>query len=227
MSSVFDQVDVDALRRRRTVKWSALRSRRARGLGRRDGLRRSRRRSGPRCSTPSTGRTSATSRPTPRSSPPPAPRSCRRPTDGTSLRPACSSWPTCWPASPSRWTSSSRRGPVVLLTPAYPPLLRRHRARRPAGGPGPARRPRGSGHVRPRRDRRRSAREPGRCCCASPTTRPDASSTSTSSPRLPRSSSAHGGRVVSDEVHAPLVYPGHHHVPYATRRPKPPTTPSR
>ncbi len=25
----------------------------------------------------------------------------------------------------------------------------------------------------------------------------------------------HGGRVVSDEVHAPLVYPGHRHVPYA------------
>lgn len=26
----------------------------------------------------------------------------------------------------------------------------------------------------------------------------------------------HGGRVVADEVHAPLVYPGHRHVPYAT-----------
>lgn len=26
----------------------------------------------------------------------------------------------------------------------------------------------------------------------------------------------HGGRVFSDEIHAPLVYPGHHHVPYAT-----------
>jgi len=27
----------------------------------------------------------------------------------------------------------------------------------------------------------------------------------------------HGGRVFADEIHAPLVYPGHHHVPYATR----------
>ncbi len=36
-----------------------------------------------------------------------------------------------------------------------PTPVRRHRARRPARGPGPARRPRGSGHVRPRRDRRR------------------------------------------------------------------------
>ena len=26
----------------------------------------------------------------------------------------------------------------------------------------------------------------------------------------------HGGRVIADEVHAPLVYPGHHHVPYAS-----------
>ena len=26
----------------------------------------------------------------------------------------------------------------------------------------------------------------------------------------------HGARVVADEVHAPLVYPGHNHVPYAT-----------
>ena len=26
----------------------------------------------------------------------------------------------------------------------------------------------------------------------------------------------HGARVVADEVHAPLVYPGHGHVPYAT-----------
>jgi cysteine-S-conjugate beta-lyase len=29
----------------------------------------------------------------------------------------------------------------------------------------------------------------------------------------------HGARVVADEVHAPLVYPGHHHVPYATVSP--------
>jgi cystathionine beta-lyase len=29
----------------------------------------------------------------------------------------------------------------------------------------------------------------------------------------------HGARVVSDEVHAPLVYPGHRHVPYATVSP--------
>lgn len=29
----------------------------------------------------------------------------------------------------------------------------------------------------------------------------------------------HGARVVSDEVHAPLVYPGHRHVPYATVTP--------
>ncbi|PXY30051.1 aminotransferase class I/II [Prauserella coralliicola] len=27
---------------------------------------------------------------------------------------------------------------------------------------------------------------------------------------------AHGGRVFSDEIHAPLVYPGHRHVPYAS-----------
>jgi cystathionine beta-lyase len=27
----------------------------------------------------------------------------------------------------------------------------------------------------------------------------------------------HGGRVFADEIHAPLVYPGHRHVPYATR----------
>jgi len=30
----------------------------------------------------------------------------------------------------------------------------------------------------------------------------------------------HGGRVVSDEVHAPLVYPGHRHVPYASVSPE-------
>ena len=29
----------------------------------------------------------------------------------------------------------------------------------------------------------------------------------------------HGARVVTDEVHAPLVHPGHHHVPYATVTP--------
>lgn len=29
----------------------------------------------------------------------------------------------------------------------------------------------------------------------------------------------HGGRVFSDEVHAPLVYVGHHHVPYASTSP--------
>ena len=28
----------------------------------------------------------------------------------------------------------------------------------------------------------------------------------------------HGGRVFSDEIHAPLVYPGHRHVPYARSR---------
>ncbi len=27
----------------------------------------------------------------------------------------------------------------------------------------------------------------------------------------------HGGRVFADEIHAPLVFPGHHHVPYASR----------
>jgi cystathionine beta-lyase len=27
----------------------------------------------------------------------------------------------------------------------------------------------------------------------------------------------HGGKVFADEIHAPLVYPGHRHVPYATR----------
>ncbi len=26
----------------------------------------------------------------------------------------------------------------------------------------------------------------------------------------------HGGRVVADEIHSPLVFPGHHHVPYAS-----------
>jgi cystathionine beta-lyase len=26
----------------------------------------------------------------------------------------------------------------------------------------------------------------------------------------------HGGRVFADEIHAPIVYPGHHHVPYAS-----------
>ena len=30
---------------------------------------------------------------------------------------------------------------------------------------------------------------------------------------------AHGGRVFSDEIHAPLVYPGHTHVPYASISP--------
>jgi cysteine-S-conjugate beta-lyase len=29
----------------------------------------------------------------------------------------------------------------------------------------------------------------------------------------------HGGRVFADEIHAPLVYPGHEHVPYATVSP--------
>ncbi|MDD9207377.1 aminotransferase class I/II-fold pyridoxal phosphate-dependent enzyme [Georgenia sp. 10Sc9-8] len=29
----------------------------------------------------------------------------------------------------------------------------------------------------------------------------------------------HGGRVFSDEIHAPLVHPGHHHVPYASLTP--------
>ena len=28
----------------------------------------------------------------------------------------------------------------------------------------------------------------------------------------------HGGRVFADEIHAPLVYPGARHVPYARRR---------
>jgi cystathionine beta-lyase len=27
----------------------------------------------------------------------------------------------------------------------------------------------------------------------------------------------HGGLVFADEIHSPLVYPGHRHVPYATR----------
>lgn len=30
----------------------------------------------------------------------------------------------------------------------------------------------------------------------------------------------HGGRVFADEIHAPLVYPGHHHVPYASVSPQ-------
>ena len=30
---------------------------------------------------------------------------------------------------------------------------------------------------------------------------------------------AHGGRVFADEIHAPLVYPGHRHVPYASMSP--------
>lgn len=29
----------------------------------------------------------------------------------------------------------------------------------------------------------------------------------------------HGGRVFADEIHAPLVYPGHHHIPYASTSP--------
>jgi cystathionine beta-lyase len=29
----------------------------------------------------------------------------------------------------------------------------------------------------------------------------------------------HGGRVFADEIHAPLVYPGHHHLPYAATSP--------
>jgi cystathionine beta-lyase len=29
----------------------------------------------------------------------------------------------------------------------------------------------------------------------------------------------HGGRVFADEIHAPLVYPGHHHLPYASTSP--------
>src|SRR5690606_20425366 len=29
----------------------------------------------------------------------------------------------------------------------------------------------------------------------------------------------HGGRVFADEIHAPLTYPGHRHVPYASISP--------
>ena len=34
----------------------------------------------------------------------------------------------------------------------------------------------------------------------------------------------HGGRVVADEVHAPLTYPHHRHIPYATVSGRPPST---
>ena len=197
----------------------APRPRRARGVGRRDGLPASPRRSGPRCSTRSTARSSATPRPTSASSPPRARATSPRPTAGRSPPPGSSRWPTCSPGSPARSTASSPPGgTVVIPTPAYPPFFEvvglggRRVVEVPlvpdaAGRPG----------ARPRRDRRRAAqRARAPSSCATPRTRPGGCSPSTSSPRWRRSSNATARRVIADEVHAPLVYPGHHHVPYAT-----------
>ena len=62
----------------------------------------------------------------------------------------------------------------------------------------------------------RSPRGARRCCCAARTTRPGVSSTTRELAALAEIVDRHGARVVADEVHAPLVYAGSRHVPYAT-----------
>ena len=74
-----------------------------------------------------------------------------------------------------------------------------------------------SRHARPRRHRRRArGRRRARCCCAARTTRPGGCSRRDELVALAAIVDRHGARVVADEVHAPLVYAGHEHVPYAT-----------
>ena len=82
------------------------------------------------------------------------------------------------------------------------------------------RRPRRRRRRRPRRHRPRRGSTgclptaPAPCCSPSRTTRGAASSAAPSSRGSATWSTRHGARVISDEIHAPLVLPGAEHVPY-------------
>ena len=116
----------------------------------------------------------------------------------------------------SAWCSTCSRdpGPVVLPVPAYPP---QH-------GIGADHRPRALGSAaRPRVPHRSStstgstlssATARARSCSPTPTTRWGRVFSRPELEGIRDVVSWHGGRVVSDEVHGPLVLPGAEHVPY-------------
>ena len=53
-------------------------------------------------------------------------------------------------------------------------------------------------------------------CCATPATRSAGSTPPANWLAVGEVVEANGGRVFADEIHAPLIYPGHAHIPYAS-----------
>ena len=106
---------------------------------------------------------------------------------------------------------------VILPTPAYMPFLVVPRATGPRGHPG-ADGPDDGRAVATTSTRIDAAFGAGGgllVLCNPHNPRPGARA-ATSCAALAEVVERHGGRVFSDEIHAPLVYDGHRHVPYAT-----------
>ena len=137
-----------------------------------------------------------------------------------------------WTVSPARIFSGRRRAdrdlgrarrlrrsgcPVVVPTPAYPPFFEVVGADRPSTSGYADESRRRPGRARPRRHRL-GAR--GGCAggAAVQSAQPDRSwvHRRRSSRALAEVVERHGARVIADEVHAPLVFDGLRHVPYAT-----------
>ena len=109
---------------------------------------------------------------------------------------------------------------IVVPTPAYPPFFEIVRAR----GREVVEVPMASDGGRPTLDIDRIdtalARGAGAVLLCSPHNPAGRVFTRDELLALSRSVAARGGRVVADEVHGPLVYPGHLHVPYASVSPE-------
>ena len=126
-----------------------------------------------------------------------------------------SSWPTCSPASPAPSTPSWTRGRGRRPDPRLPTVLRGHRTERPPRHSSTAPRRR-SGHVLDL-DAIDTAMCRGRRGAAVQPTEPHGTRVhDRRATALAAIVNRHGGRVIADEVHAPLVYPDRRFVPYAT-----------
>ena len=102
---------------------------------------------------------------------------------------------------------------MVMPVPAYSPAARRRPADRPrARRPGASTRTPSGPSSTSTGWPRCSPPAPAPCCSPSRTTRGAGCSPAPSSRACATSSSRHGARVISDEIHAPLVLPGAEHV---------------